>query len=70
MFKVVLTVRLQMLLILHYSDGPIAPLAAVDYHVAQHTHCDLAWTLEVIAAHITQSSGFTARTGRCTTTLY
>ena len=58
-----LVVSLQMLLILAYSDRVIAPSAATDHHVAQHTHCNLAWTLEMsTATDITQSSGFTAGT--------
>ena len=49
---------------------PIASSAAVDKHVAQHTHGDFAGPLEVVATLIAQGGGFAARASESTTTLH
>ena len=46
-----------MLLKLYYFHRSIASSAAVDKHVAQHTHGDSAGPLEVVATPITQGGG-------------
>ena len=70
MIKVLLAGRLQMLLKLYYFHRPIASSAAVDKHVAQHTHGDFAGPLEVVTTLITQGGGFAARASKGTTTLH